>query len=571
MRDLDVLKRAFVEELDGLLRDSALSSARITAVARRHGIGYSTLQSWRSGVHLPRTPDDNPAFSAFLFEVAANGDHARRTLELAKRSWHCAVQAKRQRMSSAARVEPDPATPALTSGSDIESAYAGVDDNARRLLIQLAASRCRDLHGQAASAMAGWPGRVGTSVLQELASARLIARRPEQRYAVPDAVRVVIGDRVHADDRATSEAESRLAWFYTRGATAAARRLFPDLLVLTRPPAGAPAGAPARFRTEEEAAAWLSAERGNLTATAEAVVSRDQALIESYTDALRAVQQVSPLAVDWTPLATAARSGAARHGSAIANTEYAAGVVCWWGRGRPASAVRLFTEAARRWAESHQPREHAAALHMLGAAQHAVGDCRNAKRHAELALRLRRRTGERRAQASTLIFLAEATIDLDQAETAEHYARTAATLAAQTGYSAGAVGALGTLGRALLEQGRHQEAENSFLEQQSISDGLTFHSRTAIALVGRALVCNHRQHFDTAIDLATEAVSAAETAGNAAAEADAFNAAATAHSGRGRIIQAQYLHRKALDVADRARYRRGRMEARAALARLRTR
>lgn len=92
----DTAKKRFAVALDAFLHRSPLSTREITLVARRNGIGYSTLQSWRTGHHLPRVPEDNPNLVTFLGEVAAAPPDARHVLELAKQAWRRAVEAKKR-------------------------------------------------------------------------------------------------------------------------------------------------------------------------------------------------------------------------------------------------------------------------------------------------------------------------------------------------------------------------------------------------------------------------------------------------------------------------------------------
>jgi tetratricopeptide (TPR) repeat protein len=527
MSESEAARRAFARELDALVSASPLSTARITAVARRHRIGYSTLRSWCTGVHLPRTPDDNPEFHAFLAAVAADPEHARRVVALAERAWRRAARARR-------RVPQTPTT------LDAASAYDDVGPGARQVLSWLSACRYRDLPVPAITALSGSGERRTRQVLAELVSAGLVVSRDGGRFAVQDDVRALVAGR-SAADRAMRDAEVRLAAHYGRTAMAAARRLYPDVLELL-PSRGA---APARFGTDESASAWLLTERDNLVAAAEAALDHgDRALAASLVDALRAAQQVRPLRADWTPLAESVRRVPAGDDTDAA-LEYAA-ALAWWHGGNLPAAARLFSSAAGRWADRRRLREQAAALHMLGAVHHALADWAAAARNSAMALEIRRRIGEHRGQASTLVFLADAHLGLGRPDEAVRHATAAAELAARTGYSAGTAGALGSVGRALLAQGLDREAERQFVRQQALSEDLLFHSRRAIALGGRASVCNRRGHFDTAVDLAAEAASAAVAGGNTAAEADAYKAAAIAHRGRGRLTQAEALHRQAL-------------------------
>lgn len=90
-------REQFAHELNALLDRSALSAAAVAAAAKRHGIGYSTVQSWRTGEHLPRVPDDNPPFLDFLREVAASPSDVAATVAAATRAWRESVRARKKR------------------------------------------------------------------------------------------------------------------------------------------------------------------------------------------------------------------------------------------------------------------------------------------------------------------------------------------------------------------------------------------------------------------------------------------------------------------------------------------
>ncbi len=552
MAESNAAKRMFAAELANLLNASPLSTSRVTATARQHGIGYSTLRSWCTGLHLPRAPEDNPEFVAFVCAVAADHEQARRVLTLAKGAWR-----------RVARTRQRPPAAGAPRSADIEPAYRHIDHDARELVTWLAATRSRGMSAPAIAAFAGWSDRATGAALAKLVAAGLIVCRNGGRYAMTDSVRIVAGTITPGDPNAVRDAETRLAVYLGRVAVAAARRLFPDLLELVP----LPGAAPVRFATDAEASAWLLSERETLVTAVESVHHRDPALAESLTEALRAAQQVRPHLVDWTPLTERPRRSAGDDTDA-ARMEFTAGLA-WWGGGHPIAAERLFSSAARRWATLRRPRERAAALHMLGAVEHALGEWHGAVRHCDEALRLRRQTGEHRAQVSTLVYLADTFLGLDRLEPATRHARAAADLAARIDYTAGTTGALGSLGRVLLAQGLDRDAERQFLQQQALSEELAFHSRRADALVGRAMVHNHRGHFDAATDLADEAAAAAAVVGSTATEADAYNVGAVAHHGRGRFAQAEALHRKALHISDRAGYRHSRDTALDSLARLR--
>lgn len=94
----DAPKKRFAEHFDAFLARSPLSTREITNAARHTGIGYSTLQSWRTGEHMPRVPEDNPNFVAFVHKVATSQSDAQHIMALAKQAWRSIVEAKKQKL-----------------------------------------------------------------------------------------------------------------------------------------------------------------------------------------------------------------------------------------------------------------------------------------------------------------------------------------------------------------------------------------------------------------------------------------------------------------------------------------
>ncbi|WP_130346968.1 tetratricopeptide repeat protein [Herbihabitans rhizosphaerae] len=523
----------------------------INDAARRHGIGYSTLRSWRTGVHLPRVPEDNPPFAAFLREVAVSESDARVVFELAKTGWRQVVHANRS--------VPAACSTAVAAGSSSPSdADHHLSDGDRAALRSLCECPCRELTVGAIAAMVDRPVDSIRGTLARLHRAGLVSTGEYERHRVPDAVREFRRRQVRdrCDEPTRRAARLRLAEFYVRTAMAAARQLYPDLLELVPPPVSGPT---VGFGTDRAAARWLAAEHGNVVDIAITVLEYDRELTWSLADALRAIQQVRPHSLDWTPIAETALF-TADDPEIRAGLQMAAGMADW-GVGGLDAATSLFTEAAAVWRELNRPRELCAALQALGAAQYATSNHRGAYEHCEQALRIRRQLSERRGQASTLVFLADICSDLGRLEVAEGYAELAVTHASRLNYSAGVAGALGSRGRILLHRGEHDKADACFERQLALSESLDFGSRQAVALFGRAMVCLRREHFGKALDLAGHAARIAADSGNAVTLTDAWNVTGAAHFRRGGFTESAACHRRALAAARTSRYRRGRQVA----------
>jgi hypothetical protein len=126
MMDIDLAKTRFKQALNDLVMASPLSLKAIKEAARRNGIGYSTLQSWRSGQHLPQVPEDNRSLRDFLHEIAATPAAASEVMTLATQAWRTYVQAKKRAGSSRRAAGTATGDPASKRGGAV--AIAEPDD-----------------------------------------------------------------------------------------------------------------------------------------------------------------------------------------------------------------------------------------------------------------------------------------------------------------------------------------------------------------------------------------------------------------------------------------------------------
>ncbi|GLZ33522.1 hypothetical protein Lesp02_57100 [Lentzea sp. NBRC 105346] len=431
----------------------------------------------------------------------------------------------------------------------VELAYRDLPADAQELFRLAGQSPGVDFTVDALAALIGKPLTETERLLTHLVAVNLVDRRVPGRFGLHDKLRLFAQER-GGDGGAASR---RLAAYYATGAFMAARRIFPEMLTLVEMPVVA---APS-FDTDQQASAWLAAERVNIVATASAAPGLWLA------NALRAVQQVRPHGIDWTPVALAALSSAAcvRDRAAM---HLAAGLA-HWGIGKLEAAAGHLSDAVRLYRDLRKPRERAVALLALGAVAHVLGLADDACGYLTESLRLRRRFGERRGESSVLIFLADVRADLGAFAQAQQHASVALELAEETGYTAGVVGALGILGRVCVALGDTSRAASHFQRQLDLATDLEFGSRKAIALVGLATVACANRHYEQAIEQATSAVSIASDSGNTATRCDALNVIGAAHLGRGRPAAAVSFHRQALEASELAGYLRGRAEALAVL------
>jgi tetratricopeptide (TPR) repeat protein len=434
----------------------------------------------------------------------------------------------------------------------IELAYEDLPSAARHLFHMLSSIPGTDFTAPAAAALVDVPVSEAQPLLTLLAGGQFLQRREGDRYALHDVLRL-FGQQLPNESGVRQEALRRLAEFYGSMTIAAVRRIFPDLHMLLPDEDRCVV----EFDSDQDASAWLEAERQNVIAVAAAV--EDLVMTRYLANALRALHQVRPHGLDWTPIAESALREASKPTERAAML-VAAGLASW-GIGELNVTADRLGEALGLYRQLRLPRERAFALQLLGAVEHTLGRLHRAHDHCAEALRLRRRFDERRAQSSTLVFLSDICADLGKLDRAARYASEALVLAEGTGYAAGSVGALGSLGRVRAEQGRPDEAYLLYLRQLALAQEQSFGSREAIALVGLARLAHHRGHHEQAITQAAEAASIANDAGNPAATVDAWNVAGAACLARGRSSEAVARHRSALTLAEQASYGRGKVEA----------
>jgi hypothetical protein len=187
----------------------------------------------------------------------------------------------------------------------------------------------------------------------------------------------LFGQRVGSDAEAQRTAVHRLAAHYADRTTAAVRRIYPDMCMLS---------CEGSEFTTEEATAWLAAERQNVIATAAAVT--DDGLVVRLADALRAFQQVRQHGMDWTLIADRALRAAWSVPERAAMSVAAA--MAYWGIGRPDLTAYHLVEAVDLYRRLGRPRDQAMALHLLGCVEHPLGWLDSALQHCREALRTRR-------------------------------------------------------------------------------------------------------------------------------------------------------------------------------------
>jgi DNA-binding SARP family transcriptional activator len=282
------------------------------------------------------------------------------------------------------------------------SSYRTIPSAGRRLFRLLSIVPGRDFTLDAAARLAGEAVADTEPVLDLLVAVHLVEHHLPGRYRFHDLLRVFAEERAEAEvDRGELDgAADRLLRWYLHRADVCRKLLYPEYTALDAPAYGHEAFAP----TTAEAAAWLTAERGNLSAAVRyAAEHGPPETAWLLNDALGGfmwlgVHSAEAIGLGRAVLAVAERSGDLL-GRAAAELSLAWPLVS---ANRSAEAIEHGELAARLAAEAGSLAAKAAAEHNLAFAKAGVGRPREALEHAGSAMRANRDLGRRGAQGFNL-------------------------------------------------------------------------------------------------------------------------------------------------------------------------
>jgi DNA-binding SARP family transcriptional activator/tetratricopeptide (TPR) repeat protein len=442
--------------------------------------------------------------------------------------------------------------------------YAALDAPARRMFRLLGLIPGTDVCIAAAAALYGSERSAAEPVLAALSDSHLVERTGPDRYGLHDLLRLYAGERLDHDETAAprDSAVGRLEAFYLRATDTAARLLYPTAIRLALP-ADLPASPAPPLTDPGEASTWLDAERGNLVAVAIAASDTGRH-VTAYAlgDMLAGYFWMRRHRADWLAVARAALASANAAGDVRAQaTSHRAlsGVYLCSGRFHAATAEldRGLALASRAgWREGE-----AAMLNSRAAAAQDLGDTEQAERDYVAALALYRAAGHRTGEPVVLSNLGGLYGRTGRLQEAADAFRQALAVDQRLG-ATGDVGIdLSNLGGACWRLGRLDEAV------QHLSAGLDVH-REVGNRAGEANTLNYlaRVHHDAGRDEMAATVAEADLAkaleiGDPLIEVDAWNAVAGTRSRLGRQREAADARRRALDLAGTTGYRYGAAEA----------
>jgi DNA-binding SARP family transcriptional activator/tetratricopeptide (TPR) repeat protein len=430
-----------------------------------------------------------------------------------------------------------------------DSSYAALAPEARRLFRLLGLVPGPDITPEAAAALADRTGRQARTLLDRLAGAHLLAESAPGRFTCHDLLRAYAADVAARTDSATDRhaAVARLAHWYLSTVDSAARAVYPNRLRLPVPDA---LPVPA-FATEDDAMAWLDAERANLVATIESAAAHGpRPAAWRLTDALRSYFWLRTNTVDWPAVAATGLAASEAEGDEPAR---AAANLCLADAYRSRSRFPEAIEHYRRALALHEPlgamHGVAACLTNLGNAYRESGYLAEAADHYRRALAVDERLGRIEGRAATTTNLGLVYHEQGRLRLAARHHRRAMALNAQAGSRHGEAVNLGNLAQEYHGLGRLDEARACLGRAIAVHRTFGDHGAEAENLRILAEVERDAGRLPEARRAADEAVRLAVATGDQRYEAEAWSTLGSVDERLARYADALAHHRRGLDLA----------------------
>ena len=443
---------------------------------------------------------------------------------------------------------PDDEQRAVRTAFDLS--YAALKPDARQAFRLLGLVPGPTITARSLAPMAGCTRDQAASLLDQLASAHLVEEVAQGRFGFHDLLREYAKDTGAATDppEARDAALAALLAHYLWTALAAVERLFPDKARVVES-VDTPLEYAVSFADEDDAVAWLHAERQNLVAAIRSAAETGPKQIAwMLSDTLRAYFANCGFYVDWfiavraalaatDPVTEPIAHGSARFGLAHAHTnrnQYAEGIVNYH------QVLELYRRGG--WTQGE------AAAHVnLGFIDEELGRLESAVGHQAAALELADATGWTQGQAITLGNLG--TLSLARGElgaAVDYYQRAMATHDSEVGVA----GALLYVGLLAHLHGRYAEAERDLRHAAETFERTSSTGDQAIALARLSAVLVSASRLDEATRTASRAVELAATNSSRRVDARARNALGVVHGAAGRYRDAIEQHELALALGE---------------------
>lgn len=411
--------------------------------------------------------------------------------------------------------------------------YTELPPQAARLLRRLALHPGPDITLSAATALAadespGSPPAVPATLavrtrrtLDQLIERNLVEEPVTDRYRLHDLTRA-FGLRMCARDEPASVRRSaleRLLTCYLTAAHRAAVRAGPPHRVTLPGPDPACPHAP-EFDDADEAAAWMSVERGNLLALARAAATGSGTHAVLFPHVLATSLRLWgtwDLAADLFESAVAAARG---HGDPAALARALVGHADVLTQKEPGKALHRATEALLLFEDLEDARGRADALLQSGRAHFAAGQSSVCLRVLRAAQTMYHRVGDPYGQADVANMTGVALHAAGRRREALEQFRTVIRIHESTGYLYGQLRALNNVGEVHRLDGRHEEARAHFERSLRLAHSVGGRQERANLLANLGSVCQDTGRPEQALTYFRRALSSYRAAGDARGESD---------------------------------------------------
>jgi DNA-binding SARP family transcriptional activator/Flp pilus assembly protein TadD len=488
----------------------------------------------------------------------------------------------------------------LDPGDDVRTAveavlswsYHQLPPTAARAFRLLGLHPGREVDAYALAALADREVEDAQRLLDRLAAAHLLQGGVAGRYTMHDLLRAYATGRARDDEPEVERraAQERLFDLYRATCVAAIDHLYPGQR--SRRPQVPPARTPVPALPDADAsAAWLAAQRPNLTAIAgygadhgwpkhvehlsatlwhylQATGHYDEALV-LHGQALRAARQVGDRAAEAAALRNLGVTYGQQGQPDEAITHYRGALELLKELDDPIGEARTRTnlgnilracaryeEAAELHREALAVFEAAAddpgaaiALNNLALVRLDQGRCDEAADLLLRAIETKRRLADPQGEARSHTSVGAVYQLLGRYETAADHLQQALKLFGQTGDREGRASALESIGGVFRRQGRHEKAAGCLYQSVQLFREIGHREGHAEALGGLGLVHLVRGYLNDALDCQREALSIAQDTGFRRVESSILNGLGETMRAMGRLDDARVQHERALAVA----------------------
>ncbi|HEY2549522.1 MAG TPA: tetratricopeptide repeat protein [Streptosporangiaceae bacterium] len=409
------------------------------------------------------------------------------------------------------------------------------------------------LERYAVAALTGWPAREAARLLDVLARAGMIQAAGPGRYGMHDLLRGYARELAAsgADAAGQHAALTGLLDYYLHTAAAAAAAAFPADY---RPALPAPVSGGPEFATEQDALAWMNAERGDLAAvTAHAAARGWPGHAIGLSAALFRYLEISAYAPEAGTIHRSAQRAARDLGDPAAE---AAALNSLGGldlrQSRYQQAAGHLEQALELYRQARDQAGQARTLSNLGSVDFTLGRRERAIDHLTRALGIWRDLGNQVGEARTLGALGSFRMLQGEYAQAASDLQQALALSRQAGDRGCQALTLGNLGDMYRRQGRYEQAtersEQALALFREIGDQVS--ESESLATLG--LIRLRQGDDQQASDLLGQSLDLCAQTGDLSTRAFALNGLGEVLLATGRPAAARAQHAAALTVADRA-------------------